>query len=177
MGQEPGNDALAEESDDMNENSIGELMKETRVFLCVECGKCASACPMTEMFEDFSYEVSPRGIVEKALFGFDILTDIGIWFCLTCDVCTQLCPAGVRFQDFVQGVRALAMEEGVTEHGLFCERCGQYVLPIHTVEYIEEKLGEKEVPAEYLSLCPKCRQYDFTAKAKALRPGKSMVKS
>ena len=158
-------------------SSVDELMKETRVFLCVECGKCASACPMTEIFEDFSYEVSPRGIVEKALFGFDILTDVGVWFCLTCDVCTQLCPAGVRFRDFVQGVRALAVEEGVTEHGLFCERCGQYVLPTHTVQYIQEKLDGKELPDEYLSLCPRCRQYDFTAKMKDLRPGKSRVLS
>jgi len=160
----------------MNENSIAELMKETRVFLCVECGKCASACPMTEIFEDFSYEVSPRGIVEKALFGFEILTDVGIWFCLTCDVCTELCPAGVRFRDFVQGVRVLAMREGATEHGLFCERCGRYVLPIHTVEYIQDKLGGEETPVEYLSLCPRCRQHDFTARAKALRPGRSRVR-
>ncbi len=160
----------------MKDNSVDQLLQETRALLCVECGKCASACPMTEIFEDFSYEVSPRGIVEKALFGFDVLTDVGIWFCLTCDVCTQLCPAGVRFRDFVQGVRALAVEEGVTEHGLFCERCGQYVLPIHTVDYIQEKLDGEEVPAEYLSLCPRCRKYDFTAKMKALRPRRSRVK-
>ena len=160
----------------MNENSIGALMQETRVFLCVECGKCASACPMTEMFEDFSYEVSPRGIVEKALFGFDILTDVGIWFCLTCDVCTELCPAGVRFRDFVQAVRGVAVQEGVTQHGSFCQRCGRYVVPLHTVEYIQEKLRGKEVADDYLRLCPRCRQYDFTERVKALRPGKSRVK-
>lgn len=159
----------------MAENSIAQLMKETKALLCVECGKCASACPMTEMFEDFSYEVSPRGIVEKALFGFDLLTDAGIWFCLTCDVCTELCPAGVRFRDFVQGVRALAVDAGVTEHGLFCERCGQFVVPIHTIDYIRGKLKGGQVPAEYLSLCPRCRKYDFTAKMKELRPGRSRV--
>ena len=78
----------------MKEDSVDDLMKETRALLCVECGKCASACPMTEIFEDFSYEASPRALVEKALFGFDVLTDVGIWFCLPCEVCPQLCPAG-----------------------------------------------------------------------------------
>lgn len=160
----------------MNESPIGALMQDTKVLLCVECGKCASACPMTEIFEDFSYEVSPRGIVEKALFGFDILTDVGIWFCLTCDVCTQLCPAGVRFRDFVEGVRGVAVEAGVTEHGIFCQRCGSYMAPIHTVEYIEGKLKAEEVADEYLRLCPRCRQYDLAEKLKALRPGKCRVK-
>ena len=159
----------------MKATSVDELMKETKAMLCVECGKCASACPMTEIFEDFSYEVSPRGIVEKALFGFDLLTDVGIWFCLTCEVCTELCPAGVRFRDFVAGVRALAIQEGVTEHGLFCERCGKFVVPLHTVEYIKAKFKDENAAAEYLRLCPSCRRYEFTAKLKALLPGKSRV--
>jgi heterodisulfide reductase subunit C len=160
----------------MKENSVNQLLKETRALLCVECGKCASACPMTEIFNDFSYEASPRGIVEKALFGFDVLTDVGIWFCLACDVCTELCPAGVRFRDFVQGVRARAIEEGVTEHGLFCQRCSQFVMPVHTADYIREKVKGPEVSDEYLRLCPACRQYDFTEKVKALRPGRSRVR-
>ncbi|NIN67344.1 MAG: 4Fe-4S dicluster domain-containing protein [Anaerolineae bacterium] len=159
----------------MKDDSVDQLLKETRALLCVECGKCASACPMTEIFKDFSYEASPRGIVEKALFGFDILTDVGIWFCLTCDVCTELCPAGVRFRDFVQAVRARAIEEGVTQHGLFCQRCGGFVVPMHTADYIREKVTGPEASAEYLRLCPACRQYDFTEKVKALRPGRSRV--
>ncbi len=160
----------------MNGDSVAGLMRDTRVLLCVECGKCASACPMTEIFEDFSYEVSPRGIVEKALFGFDVLTDVGIWFCLTCDVCTELCPAGVRFRDFVAGVRELAIEDGVVEHGLFCQRCGRFVVPMHTVEYIKAQLKGDEVADEYLKLCHRCRRQEFTARLKAMRPGKSGVK-
>ena len=160
----------------MKVNSVDELMRETRAMLCVECGKCASACPMTEIFEDFSYEVSPRGIVEKALFGFDLLTDVGIWFCLTCDVCTAICPAGVVFRDFVQGVRSLAIESGVTQHGLFCERCGNFVIPKHTAEYIEGRMKGENGAGEYLRFCPSCRQYEFGAKFKAMRPGRIMVR-
>jgi hypothetical protein len=65
--------------------------------------------------------------------------------------------------DFVEGVRALAMEQGVTEHGLFCERCGKFVVPMHTVEY--------------LCLCPQCRQYELTEHLKDMRPGRSRVKT
>jgi heterodisulfide reductase subunit C len=157
----------------MKEDAVGTLMLETHAMLCVECGKCTSACPMTEIFEDFNYEASPRGIVEKALLGFDLLTDVGIWFCLTCDVCTELCPAGVRFRDFVQGVRAVAVERGITEHGSFCERCGKLVVPLHTAEYIREKVKGDDAADEYLRLCPSCRQYEFTARVKDLRPGRS----
>jgi heterodisulfide reductase subunit C len=155
----------------MKEAAIAELMKETKAMLCVECGKCTSACPMTEIFEDFSYDVSPRGIVEKALLGFDLLTDVGIWFCLTCDVCTELCPAGVRFRDFVGGVRALAIEEGLTDHGVFCERCGKFVVPLHTVEYVQGKVSDREAQ-DYLRLCPSCRRYEFTARVKDMHPGR-----
>jgi heterodisulfide reductase subunit C len=155
----------------MKEAAIAELMKETKAMLCVECGKCTSACPMTEIFEDFSYDVSPRGIVEKALLGFDLLTDVGIWFCLTCDVCTELCPAGVRFRDFVGGVRALAIEEGLTDHGVFCERCGKFVVPLHTVEYVQGKVSDQEAQ-DYLRLCPSCRRYEFTARVKDMHPGR-----
>jgi heterodisulfide reductase subunit C len=159
----------------MKANSVDELMRDSGAFLCVECGKCASACPMTEIFPDFSYEVSPRGIVEKALFGFDLLVDVGIWFCLTCDVCTELCPAGVRFKDFVQGVRALAIEEGVTEHGAFCERCGKFVVPKHTVRYVQEKTKGEDGAGDYLRFCPSCRRYEFTAKLKEMSPGRRVL--
>lgn len=161
----------------MKENSVEALLKETGALLCVECGKCTSACPMTEIFVDFTYEVSPRGIVEKALLGFDLLTDVGIWLCLTCDVCTELCPAGVRFRDFVHGIRTAAVDEGITEHGAFCERCGKLVVPLHTVQYIREKVKGDQAADEYLRFCPSCRQYEFTAKVKDLRPGRSRVVS
>jgi hypothetical protein len=92
-------------------------------------------------------------------------------------VCTELCPAGVRFRDFVQGVRLLAIERGVTEHGLSCERCGKFVVPIHTVEYVLEKIKGVDDAAEYLRLCPDCRRYELTAKLKDMRPGRSKVRA
>jgi ferredoxin len=156
-------------------NTINEIASQCDLFLCVECGKCVAACPMTEIFKDFSYEISPRGMVEKTLMDFDVLTDIGIWFCLTCDVCTEICPAGVRYRDFVERVRQLALREGLTENGLFCQRCGRFFLPRHTLEYISEQLEDGAVPDEYLTLCPRCRKYDFGEKVKEAIPGRRKV--
>ena len=83
--------------------------------------------------------------------------------------------AGVRFRDFVEGVRAVAIGEGVTEHGLFCERCGRFVVPVHTAEYIRGKVKGQDDAGEYLRFCPSCRQYEFTARLKDMRPGRSRV--
>jgi len=125
--------------------------------------------------EDFTYEASRPGMVDKALLAVDLLVDLGVWFCLTGDVCTDLCPAGVRFRDVVQGVRAVAVEEGITEHGAFCERCGRFVVPVNTVQYIQGTLKGAEAAEEYLRLCPSFRRYEFTARVKDMRPGRSRV--
>lgn len=137
------------------------LVTDNRLFYCLECGKCTSVCPMGDLFEDFSYDVSPRGIVEKALLDLDLVNDGSIWFCLTCDVCTDGCPSGVRLKDFIKSLRLLAMEEGIREAGLFCKRCGKYFLPTHTLDYLRETLGDEKAPLDWLNLCHRCRKYSF----------------
>jgi Fe-S oxidoreductase len=149
------------------------LVSEHGLFLCVECGKCVAVCPMAEIFHDFSYKVSPRGVIERALLGLEMLEHAGVWFCLTCDLCTNLCPAGVRFRDFVEAARQLIIEAGITEYGSFCHNCGAYLGPQHTTEYLKRTLGE--ATEELLALCPRCRQYDYGEKVKALAPGSRRV--
>jgi heterodisulfide reductase subunit C len=144
-------------------------VNQYRLSLCVECGKCVAACPMREVFDDFSYQVSPRGVIQRALRGGEVAELAGMWFCLTCDLCADLCPAGVRFRDFVEAARRLAIEAGVTEHGSFCRDCGTYLWPQHTAEHVKRVLGE--AAEELLTLCPRCRRYDFGNKVKALAPG------
>lgn len=154
-------------------NAIERLVSQYGLSLCVECGKCVAVCPMGELFDDFSYEVSPRGIIERVQLSFEVPEDSRLWFCLTCDLCTSLCPAGVQFRDFVEATRRLAIEAGDTEHGVFCQGCGAYLWPQHTVEYLKQALGE--AAEELLTLCPTCRQRDFGAKVKALAPGSRQV--
>ncbi len=149
---------------------IERLVDQYDISLCVECGKCVAVCPMGEMFDDFSYEVSPRGVIESALLGLDTLDHVGIWFCLPCGLCTDLCPMGVQFRDFVEALRRLAIDEGIREYGLFCQECGAYICPRHTVEYLSQMLGERA--ESLLAICPRCRQHHFGEKMRALLPGK-----
>jgi heterodisulfide reductase subunit C len=163
-------------------DAVERLVSEYGLLLCVECGKCVAVCPMGEIFDDFTYETSPRGVIAQALLGPEtrsvetwssVETHVGVWFCLTCDLCTNLCPAGVRFRDFVEAVRRLIIEAGITEHGSFCRTCGAYLWPQHTVEYLKQTLGAEA--EELLTLCPRCRQYDFGERVKALTPGNRRV--
>ena len=150
---------------------IEQLADEYGLFLCVDCGKCVAICPMGEIFEDFSYEVSPRGIIEAVLIegSVEVLREDWFWFCLTCDLCTDMCPAGVRFREFVEATRIVAIGSGMTEHSLFCRNCGTYLWPCHTMAYVKQMLGEAD--EELITLCPKCRKYNYGEKIKALVPG------
>ena len=153
--------------------NIEQLADQHGLSLCVQCGKCVAVCPMGEVFDDFTYRVSPRGVVEATLLGLEITEDDRLWFCLTCDECTEKCPQGVRFRDFVEAMRRLAIAAGHTEYGSFCEDCGGYVRSLHTVEYVGQKLGEGS--EAHLRLCPVCRQRQFSAKVKSLVPGNRRV--
>ena len=153
---------------------VERLVNQYGLLLCVECGKCVAVCPMGRIFDDFSHEVSPRGVVKRALSGLEVLKHVGIWFCLTCDLCTELCPAGVRFRDFVEAARRLTVEAGVAEYGAFCRGCGVYLWPQHTVEYLGRVLGE--AAEGLLALCPRCRRFGFGEKVKALAPGGRKVR-
>jgi ferredoxin len=123
---------------------------------------------MVTIFDDFSYEISPRGVIEAVLVEGDIetLSTDRFWYCLTCDLCTDLCPAGVRFRDFVQAFRHLALESGVMDHGSFCRNCGTYLQPQRVTDYMDEALGK--FTEEFLTLCPTCRKYDLAGKIKTL---------
>lgn len=147
---------------------IEKLVDQHGLTLCVECGKCVAVCPMELIFDDFSYEVSPRGVIEAVLVdgGFDLFQSNRFWFCLGCNQCTDICPAGVQFRDFVQASRKLAMQSGVTERVSFCSKCGAYLQPKRVSQYMNEVLGEGA--DEFLDLCPRCRQYDFAMRVKSL---------
>ena len=154
---------------------IEQLASKYGLFLCVECGKCVAVCPIGDIFNNFSYEVSPRGIIERILIDPEIPEDDSLWFCLTCDLCTELCPAGVRFRDFIEVTRQWLIENGVTRYGSFCDSCGTYLYPQYILEYAKQTLGENT--EELLRLCPRCRRYEIGSKVKTLLPGKQKVRA
>ena len=153
--------------------NLEQLADQFGLFLCVECGKCVAVCPMEEIYTHISYEISPRGIIERILLDPEIPEDDCLWFCLTCDLCTSFCPAGVRFRDFVEVARQWMIKTGITQFGSFCDSCGTYLYPRYILEYMKQILGENT--EELLRLCSRCRRYKIGGKVKTLLPGGQKV--
>jgi len=86
------------------------IINETKVYYCIDCGKCTSMCPVSRVYEGYS----PRLNVEKALLGFDseLKKSRELWSCLTCNLCSEKCPSGVEYNEFIKKVRIEAYEAG-----------------------------------------------------------------
>ncbi|OQY05303.1 MAG: hypothetical protein B6I22_07745 [Desulfobacteraceae bacterium 4572_123] len=103
-----------------NMKTMVEIVKESKVMLCLTCGKCSSVCPITR-WEKQEY-TSPRLLVEKAVEGNreTVFHDLLFWTCLTCGQCTDVCPSSVDFCGFIREMRSLARAEnlmGTCTHG------------------------------------------------------------
>lgn len=93
-------------------SALLDAVAQYRVRYCLDCGKCASVCPIAQ-WETRVY-TSPRLLIDRAVQGqFEpLLDDPLFWSCLTCQRCTTLCPSGVRFPEFLRELRNLAYREG-----------------------------------------------------------------
>ncbi len=93
--------------------SLEDIIKETKTFYCLECGKCSSLCPISR----YNPAYSPRVMVEDGLLGLEneLIRNRELFSCLTCYACQLKCPADVDYPLFMQQTRALAADVG--EHG------------------------------------------------------------
>jgi len=93
--------------------NLDKIIKETKTFYCLECGKCSSICPVSRY--DSSY--SPRVMAEDALLGLEdeLIHNKELFSCLTCGACQLKCPSDVNYPLFIQKMRAVASSNG--EHG------------------------------------------------------------
>jgi Fe-S oxidoreductase len=105
-----------------------QIIRRTKAYYCVECGKCTGSCPVARVNEFFS----PRVIVERAISGMrgEIEGDRELWTCLTCEACSKKCPSTVKYSEFIRGMRALAFGSGYTG------RCSQGGL-LHSIQRIQ----------------------------------------
>ena len=147
-------------------DSINRIIKEAKLFCCIECGKCVAACPMGKIDGEFPFESFPRVILRKALLGYGFLEKRELWLCYSCKVCSEICPKGVRYREFIEAIRLLAIEGGIIDHCSFCERCGKYFLPTPQLDNIRGEMEKRKLSNEFLNLCPKCRRYDFLDRVK-----------
>jgi len=133
-------------------------ISEAAARFCVECGKCTAACPMAEMYPGFSWDLSPRGIVQQALRGRELLKGQAVWCCTQCSACTRTCPAGVDCCGLVNRLRPLARLAGAPGAGV-CTACGADLPPKPVLDYLRSVLPEAEL--HYLQLCPACRRQAY----------------
>lgn len=96
--------------------AIRDIVRETRAYYCMECGKCVSVCPVAIHNPAFA----PMRTVERALFsglGEEMAYD-DVWSCLTCRLCTEMCPSSVVYPEFTRGIRTEVFSSDVVRPGI-----------------------------------------------------------
>jgi len=85
------------------------VISDTKVRLCLDCGKCTVVCPVAR----YDAEFNPRRIVQEALKQ-NGRSPVGrtIWSCISCNMCMERCNYNVKFTDFIRSLRYKALEEG-----------------------------------------------------------------
>jgi heterodisulfide reductase subunit D len=84
-------------------------ISDTRVRLCLDCGKCTVVCPVAR----YDAEFNPRHIVQEVLkHNGRGPIDQTIWACLSCNMCMERCNYNVKFTDFIRSLRYRARKEG-----------------------------------------------------------------
>lgn len=141
------------------ENKMEEITRLSGAFGCIECGRCVAACPMADMYNNFSIAMSPRGIIKKTLLGENVLEDKNIWYCTECNAGTDACPQGVSCRDLIRSLREEAIDENLLADARVCNNCGRNFTAIPVENFVLGRL--KEEPQNVLvllNICPSCRR-------------------
>jgi heterodisulfide reductase subunit B len=90
-------------------NRIQEATGEN-VFLCYQCVKCTSGCPLVDYFD-----LSPNQIMRAAQLGMEdlIFESKSPWMCASCQTCTTRCPQGIDIAKVMDFIVGKAMESGI----------------------------------------------------------------
>lgn len=141
------------------ENKVAGAMRFSGADGCVECGRCVAACPMAEMYANFSIEMSPRGIIKKTLLGDPVIEDQNIWYCTECNAGTDTCPQGVSCRDLIRNLREAAISENLPENAKTCKCCGRKYVAVPVENFVYDRLKD-EPPNVFgmLDICPPCRR-------------------
>ncbi len=85
------------------------VVNETKIRLCLDCGKCTVVCPVARYDPGFN----PRLIVQDALKrNSHGPVDENIWYCIGCNMCMERCNYNVKFTDFIRFMRYNALSQG-----------------------------------------------------------------
>ncbi len=88
------------------------IRKETgeNVFLCYQCQKCSSGCPVAEHFD-----LAPNQLMRAIQLGQKemVLHSKTIWLCAMCETCATRCPHDINITKIMDGLKIIAQKEGI----------------------------------------------------------------
>jgi heterodisulfide reductase subunit B len=98
------------------------IQRETgeNVYLCYQCVKCTSGCPLAQHFD-----LEPNQVMRAAQLGLEeeLKASKTPWLCASCQTCTTRCPQGIdiaRVMDFlVSDMQAHGVKPSVPAAALF----------------------------------------------------------
>ncbi|MEA3335782.1 MAG: heterodisulfide reductase-related iron-sulfur binding cluster [Chloroflexota bacterium] len=81
----------------------------SNVFLCYQCVKCTSGCPLAEYFD-----LTPNQVMRAVQLGMDeqALSSKAIWLCAACQTCTTRCPQGLDIAGTMDVLRMESRKRG-----------------------------------------------------------------
>ncbi len=74
---------------------------EQNIFLCYQCVKCTSGCPLSDHFD-----LTPNQVMRTLQLGDEsVLESKTIWLCASCQTCTTRCPQGLDIAGVMDTLR------------------------------------------------------------------------
>jgi len=82
---------------------------DQNVFLCYQCVKCTSGCPLSDHFD-----LTPNQVMRALQLGDEgVLESKTIWLCASCQTCTTRCPQDLDIAGIMDALRIEAKRRGV----------------------------------------------------------------
>ncbi len=79
------------------------------VYLCYQCVRCTSGCPLAKHFD-----YTPNEIMRAIQLGQEeILSSRTIWMCASCNVCTTRCPQGLDIAKIMDYLVMISRRRGI----------------------------------------------------------------
>ncbi len=99
--------AGGEEGEALSQSVLAEIGQN--VFLCYQCVKCSSGCPLADQFD-----LKPNQVMRSLqLNDPEVLESRAIWLCASCQTCATRCPQEIDVTGVMDTLRIEARKRGV----------------------------------------------------------------
>jgi heterodisulfide reductase subunit B len=100
------------EKNTVTSQSLAEIIAahiDENVYLCYQCVKCTSGCPLAEYMD-----LNPNQVLRAVQLGDEsVLESNTIWICAACETCTTRCPQGIDIAAIMDELRIESKRRGI----------------------------------------------------------------